>query len=120
MGDGPGRDIRITLKMWFNIEVLSLQSACLAPWLLLEETPEMPRRQDLNPACWGTPRLTVGVPILPGEAAVGAQQEQEVVCDSRRVQDIWFACGFGVWGTNPAGFPCGQGYSAVSSPDEQH
>lgn len=80
----------------------------------------MPRRQDLSPASRGSPRLTVGAPILPGEAAVGAPQEQEAVCDSRRVQDIWFACGFGGQGPSPAGFLCGHGYSAVSSPDEQH
>lgn len=107
--------------MWFNIEVLALLLADLAPWLLLEETFMMPKQQDLSPAGRGTLRLTVGVPVLPGEAAGGARQEQEAVCNSRRVQDIWFACGFGVRGPNPTGFLCGHRYSAVSSlADEEH
>lgn len=84
--------------MWFNIEVLSLPPACLAPQLLREQALVMPRQQDLSPACRGTPRLVDG--------------------EGRSAQDISFACGFGVWGPSPAGFRCGHRYSAVSSPDK--
>lgn len=80
----------------------------------------MLRWQDLSLACCGTPRLTDGAPVLPAEAALGAWQEQEAVCNSRRGQDTWFACGLGVQGPNPAGLPCGHRYLAVSSPDEHH
>lgn len=111
VGDGPGRDIRITLKTYkrapenvFSIEVLSLPPACLALQLLQEETSMMPRWQDLSPAHQGTLRLTVGVPVLPGETA-RSWQEQEAVCNGRRVQDIWFACVFSVQGPSPPGLP---------------
>lgn len=86
--------------MWFNIEVLSLLPACLAPQLLLEQALMMPRQQDLSPAHWGTPRLMDG--------------------GGRRVRNISFAWGFGVWGPSPTGFQCGHGCSAVSSPDKEH
>lgn len=57
--------------MYFNIEALSLPPVCLAPWLFLEESLVMPRRQDLSPARRGIPRLIVGVPVLSGGGSHG-------------------------------------------------
>lgn len=78
----------------------------------------MPREQDLSPAHWGAPRLTVRVPILPG--SVGAQQEHEAVWDSRRVRDVLCPVGLVSRGQIPQDFPRGHRYLAVSSPGEQH
>lgn len=75
----------------------------------------MPRRQDLSPAHWGTPRLMIRAPVLPGR--VGAQQEQEAVWDSRTSA---LPVGLVSGGQIPQDFPCGHRYMAVSSPGEQH